>query len=312
MHLIAQLGIPDLLANGAKSTDELARATETHEPSLYRVLRALSAVGVLNEQPGHRFELTPVGALLKRGPGSMRGIVLWLNDPRHDRAWDEMLHSVRTGKTGAEKAWGMGIFEYLQKHPDFSEIFNDAMTSLSGNNVKAVVAGYDFAGIKKLMDVGGGHGALLEGILEKNPSMSGVIFDLPHVVEGARKSLKERGLDRRCEAVGGDFFKSVPSADAIIMSHIIHDWDEEHARKILESCRKALPPHGKVLLVETVVTPPNQFSTAKLLDLEMLVMAGGRERTEDEYRALFASAGLKLARVVPLPSGQSVLEATLG
>lgn len=310
LYVAAKLNIGDILADGPLPVNEIAKKTETHAPTLYRVLRALTIVGVLVEKPGQAFELTEIGNYLKSGPGSLKSMILWINDPRHGLAWNELLYSVKTGKTGAEKAYGMPAFQYLEKNKDLGKIFNDAMTNMSGMNSGAVAAGYDFSGIKTLMDVGGGHGAMLTSILTKNPAMKGMIYDLPYVIEGTVAALKKTSMDIRCQAIGGDFFASVPTgADAVIMSHIIHDWNDEKSSLILKNCAKALPNNGKILLVEAVVPGANEFSPAKLLDLEMLVMVGGKERTKEEYQDLFKQSGLKLGQIVPLANGQSVIEA---
>jgi len=309
LWVAAQLGIADLVAQGVKRTDELARRTGTHERSLYRILRALACVGVFTETAPRQFDLTPLASTLKSdAPNSMRDAVVFVNHPVHDIAWTEILHSVKTGLPGFDRAYGMPIFEYFQKHPEFSEAFNRAMTNLARNDISAVVDSYDFGGIGKLVDVGGGHGALMTSILDRNPGMRGVVFDVPHVIDGTRKALEASGHASRCEAVAGDFFASVPSGDAIIMSHIIHDWDDERCITLLKNTVKALPRNGKVLICEAVIPPGDEFSPAKLLDLEMLVMPGGMERTADEYSALLKQAGFRLARIVPTRNRVCVIE----
>lgn len=309
LWVAAQLAIPDLIAQGVKSTDELARRTGTHERSLYRILRALACVGIFTETAPRQFDLTPLASTLRSdAPNSMRDAVVFLNHPVHDIAWTEILHSVKTGKPGFDRAYGMPIFEYFQKNPEFSEAFNRAMTNLARNDISAVIDSYDFGGIGKLVDVGGGHGVLMTSILDRNPGMRGVVFDLPHVIDGTRKALEASGHAARCEAVGGDFFVTVPSGDAIIMSHIIHDWDDERCITLLRNTARALPRNGKVLICEAVIPPGDEFSPAKLLDLEMLVMPGGMERTADEYSALLKQAGFRLARIVPTRNPVSVIE----
>jgi cyclopropane fatty-acyl-phospholipid synthase-like methyltransferase len=310
LYLAAKLGIADLLKGGSKPVHELARATKTDERSLYRLLRALSGFGIFAETGDRAFQNTPPSKCLLDEPGSMRAVVLFMNDPAHDKAWEKLLHSVRTGKPGAQEAYGADVFEYLfKRNPEFGKVFNDAMTSFASNDIAAITVSYDFSGFKKIVDVGGGHGALMRAILAKNPGMTGVVFDMPGVADGARKTLEAAGLAGRCEVVGGDFFKAVPSADAIIMSHIIHDWDDEKSLAILKNCHKALPAGGKLLLAETVLpNDKNTFSVGHLIDMEMLVMTGGCERTESEYSELLAKAGFKLTRVVASPAPISVVE----
>lgn len=309
LWVAAQIGIADLLADGSKTTDQLAQETETHEQSLYRVLRALACVGIFTEVEPRTFALTPLAAtLLSDAPNSVRDAVMFLNHPVHDLAWTEIIHSVKTGMPGFDRAHGMPVFEYFQQNAEFSEVFNRAMTSLARNDVAAVADSYDFDGIGRLVDVGGGHGALMTTILDRYPAMTGVVFDLPHVVDGTRKSLESSGHAFRCEAMGGDFFASVPGGDAIIMSHIIHDWDDERSVAILSNCAKALPDNGKVLICEAVIPTGDAFSPAKLLDLEMLLLPGGQERTREEFEGLLNRAGFRLNRIVPTQNVVCVIE----
>lgn len=312
LWVAAHLGIADLIARGVRDTDALARETDTHAPSLYRILRALACVGVFTETAPHQFDLTPLASALVSGaPHSVRDVVIFLNHPVHDLAWTEILHSVKTGQPGFERALGVPVFEYFRENPEFSEIFNRAMTTLARNNISAVVESYDFGGIGTLVDVGGGHGALMASVLERHPAMRGVVFDLPHVIEGTKKALQAGGLDARCEAIGGDFFAAVPGGDAVIMSHIIHDWDDERCITLLRNIARALPPQGKVLICESVIPPGNEFSPAKLLDVEMLVLPGGMERTADAYAALLGQAGFRLSRIVPTRNPVCVIEGVL-
>lgn len=220
------------------------------------------------------------------------------------------MHSVRTGLPAFEHVHGKGFFDYCGDDEEFSAAFNGAMTAMSAVAADAVLEAYDFTGVRKLVDVGGGHGYLISRILKRYPRLTGGLIDLPHVVEGARSSFATAALLDRCEVVGGSFFDSVPPGDAYIAKHIIHDWDDEHSRTILQNMRKAMTGNGRVLLVEMVVTPDNKGTMAVLIDLEMLhATHGGRERTEPEFAELFASAGLKLNRIVPTKSQFCVLEA---
>ncbi|HKC64705.1 MAG TPA: methyltransferase [Pyrinomonadaceae bacterium] len=295
IYVAARLGIADLLKDGPKTSDELARATDTNGPMLYRVLRALAGLGIFAEDEQKRFTLTPLAEPLQTGPNSFRAMAIHLAENSSWKAWGNLLESVRTGESAFKLANGVEVFPYYAEHKESFEPFNEAMTNLSEAVIKAVVPAYDFSSIRKLVDVGGGHGSLLAAILKANPGTRGVLFDLPTVVEGAKERLEMEGVLDRAEVVGGDFFDSVPSGgDAYMMKLIIHDWDEERAVRILKNCHSAMEDGGRLLLVETVVPEGNEPSFAKMMDLQMLVMTGGRERTEAEYRDLFASGGFRL------------------
>jgi hypothetical protein len=311
VYVAAKLGVADLLANGAKHTNELARETESDAPSLYRVLRALAAQGVFTEVSDHTFALTPTAELLRSDSrNSLRNLAIFMGEDWHWQVWGRALYSVRTGKNAWSEVHGQEVFPYFEANPEAAKIFNEAMSSLSTLAIEAVVAGYDFSGIHSLVDIAGGYGRLLTAILEANPSLHGVLYDLPHVIEGARQSVGANRAASRCEFVSGNFFSSVPvGGDAYLLKNIIHDWDDERAVKILRKIKQSMETDGRVLLVETVVTPGNEPDLAKLLDIEMLVSPGGKERTAHEYRQLFAAAGLRLTRIVPTKSPYSVIEA---
>jgi SAM-dependent methyltransferase len=311
VYVAAKLGIADLLSSGAKSTNDLAAATHTDAPSLYRVLRALASQGVFTEVSDHVFGLTPMAQLLRSdSTRSLRDLAIFMGEDWHWKVWGRTLYSVRTGKPAWGEAHGQEVFPYFQANPEASRIFNNAMTSLSSLAIQAVIDGFDFSGIEALVDIAGGHGRLLTAILAANPSVRGVLFDLPHVIEGARESVKVTGVASRVEFVEGDFFAEVPAgADAYIMKHIIHDWDDARALKILSNIRRVMKENGRVLLVESVISPGNEADLGKLMDLEMLVSPGGKERTAAEYGELFVSAGLRLTRIVQTKSPYSVIEA---
>ncbi|MCU1283876.1 MAG: methyltransferase [Acidobacteriales bacterium] len=315
VYTATKLGIADLLADGPKPVAELAKQTQTHEDALYRMLRALACAGIFAEvEAGSRlFALTPPAEFLLSGrEGSMREFLLFFPDPFHFHLYAEMLYSIKTGKPAVEHVHGMPVFELFAdpKYKEESVVFNAAMTSFSAVVVPAVLEVYDFSGIGTLMDVAGGHGFVLTSILKKYPEMRGKLVDLEHVTKGARQRIAELKLTDRCEVVTGDFFQSVPEgADAIIMKHIIHDWDDEKALLILKNCRKALGKNGKLILLEAVISEDNEPHPGKFVDLEMLIFPGGRERTESEYRKLFEEAGFKMNRVVPNKSPLSVVEA---
>ena len=237
-------------------------------------------------------------------------MALWISDPTHLQIYADALHSVMTGQPAVEKTFGVRVFEYFPRNPELSEVFNNAMTNFSAFVVPAALEAYDFSGVDSIVDVAGGHGQVLMSILKRYPQMTGVLFDLDHVIAGAGPRILESGLDGRIRTESGDFFKAVPAgADAYVMKHIIHDWDDEKARAILRSIRAAMKPSGRVVLLESVLTPSNQPDFGKLLDLEMMLLPGGRERSEAEFRRLFASAGFELTRIVPTSSPLSVIEA---
>ena len=303
----ARLGVPDLLKGGPTSSDELARRTGTHPASLYRLLRILATAGLLVESRERHFALTPLGALLRTDvPGSLHSTAAFISTEGHWRRWGNLLHHVRTGEAPDHAVWDM-----WKERPEEAALFNGFMTEMATMRAAAVLGGYDFAGIARLIDVGGGHGQLLASILKAHPDMRGILFDLPHVIEGAKRLLDSAGVADRCERVAGSFFEAVPGGgDAYLLSVVIHDWDDEQAQTILKNCRAAMAPSGKLLLVEHVVpTNGEQSLSVLLLDLRMLVGTnGGRERTAGEFDALLSAAGFKLQRSVPLESSFNIIE----
>lgn len=311
VYVGAKLGIADLLAGGPKSVEELAKATDTDAPSLYRVLRALASIGVFIEQADRQFALTPNAEPLRSDtPNSLRDVAIFWGEDWHWEVWGKILYSVRTGKSAWAQSHGEEVFAYFEKNPEAAQIFNRAMSSFSGGATAAVLEAFDFDGIGTLVDIAGGHGRMLTGILEANPKLRGILFDLGHVIEGARETVAATAVKDRVEFAAGDFFTSVPKgADAYIMKHIIHDWDDERALTILKNIKQAMNPGGRVLLVEAIIAEGNNQDFGKLLDLEMLVSPGGKERTAAEYEELFTRAGLKLTRIVPTKSPYSVIEA---
>ena len=311
----AELSLAEQLVGGPKTAQEVAGTMGVHAPSLYRLMRALAEVGMLIQDDSDRFALTATGALLRSDtPGSFRAMALLLGRLWHHTAWASLADSVRSGQSAFLKVYGVPHFEWLQTNSEEGAIFNEAMTSLTGVAADAVTQAYDFSSVARIADVGGGHGLFLSKIVKANPHMSGILFDLPHVAEGAKKLLGDAGLSARCEVMCGDFFRSVPAGcDAYILKHVLHDWDDARCETILSRCRDAMALGGRVLVVEMVVPPPGVPSFARLIDLEMLtISSNGRERTEREFADLFAKAGLSLARIVPMQSPYSVLEAHLG
>ena len=310
LGVAARLGIPDPLAAGEKHVDDIAAETGTHAPSIYRILRTLASTGVFAETSPKSFINTPVSEALRSDvPGSMRNIMIFMAEPWHTLAWGNMMHSARTGETAWKATYGEEVFDWLANHPAESEIFNAAMTDMSGFAGPAVAEAYDFSSIDTLADIAGGHGFLLSQILKANPNVKGILFDLEHVIAGAGDMLERHGVADRVQTASGDFFKEVPPADAYIMKHIIHDWDDERSIHIMRSIHKAMVGEGKLLLAEMVVPDGNEPHPSKVLDLEMLTLPGGLERTADEYAKLFEQAGFKLNQIVPTRSAFCVIEA---
>jgi 2-polyprenyl-3-methyl-5-hydroxy-6-metoxy-1,4-benzoquinol methylase len=299
------------LKDTAKTAAEVAEATATHAPSLYRVMRALAGAGVLAEDAEQRFSLTPLGETLRSDvPFSLRALATSELGEVHYPSWGALLHTVKTGERGFDHVFGTDCWDYFGKHPENAAIFNQSMTELTRIVEPAVSKAYDFSSFAKIVDVGGGHGSLLTSILKKNPQAKGVILDAPQVVEGATARIKAEGLTERCEAVGGNFFEAVPEGgDAYIMKHIIHDWDDREAIAILKNCRKAIKEGGHVILIESVIPEGNEPSLAKFGDLVMMLIPGGRERTAAEFAALFEAAGFRLERITPTESPMCLIEA---
>ncbi|HYO92848.1 MAG TPA: methyltransferase [Pyrinomonadaceae bacterium] len=311
VYIAAKLGLADQLKDGAKTADELAEATATHAPSLYRVMRSLAGAGLLFEDEEKRFSLTPLGATLRSdAPFSLRAFATSELGEVHYPSWGALLHTVRTGERAFDHVFGTDCWDYFSKHPENAQIFNQSMTEVTRVVEPAVARAYDFSGFAKIVDVGGGHGGLLTSILKKSPQSKGVILDSPQVVAGAKARIEAEGLTERCEAVGGNFFESVPEGgDAYIMKHIIHDWDDKEAIAILKNCRRAVKEGGKVILIESVIPKGSEASLAKFADLVMMLIPGGRERTAEEFAALFEAAGFRLERIIPTESPMSVIEA---
>jgi hypothetical protein len=302
------------LARGPKTPEELASATNAHGPSLYRLLRALASMGVFAERSDGTFESTALADRLRSDtPDSQRAFALSYGEPWWWNAFGELLHSVKTGDTAFSRVHGMTFFEYLGRQPDAARIFNTNMTAATVGLAEALVTAYDFSQVKVLVDVGGGHGALAGAVLRQNPLMRAVIFDQPAVLEGAASVLHQPGILARCDLSPGDIFQAVPAGgDLYLLKDIIHDWDDVRAAVILQNVRRAMPPDAKLLVVESLIPPGNEPFRGKLVDITMLVLTGGKERTEAEYTRLLHGAGLRLNRAIrlnPLKSSASLLEA---
>ncbi|MFX1281271.1 MAG: methyltransferase [Promethearchaeota archaeon] len=295
------MNIADLLANGSKSVDELSIATKTHAPSLYRVLRVLDRMGIFFEESPEIFSLTEASEFLKTdSPFSVKDWAILNGSEWHSRSWMNLLYSVKTGRPSFWEIYGMKGFEYFQKNQEDYEVLSKAMTFFSKGQARRIVNSYNFSNFRTIVDIGGGNGYLLAAILKNNPSLRGILFELPEVVDGAREILEKENLLDRCSIMAGDFFQSVPKgADAYIMKYIMHDWSDENARKILQNCRENIAPDGKLLVVDKVISLKNGLNDEIMGDIEMMILGEGRERTEGEFRELFYSAGFKLTKIIP-------------
>ena len=309
VYVAAKLGIADLL-DSPKTAEQLAHDTGMHPRAMYRLMRALACGGIFRERNDGRFEQTDASRFLRSDiPNSLRYTMLSELGPTHYGPWGELLHSVQTGQPAFDHVFGEPIFSWFQKHPDRSKIFNQSMSELTAMVEPAVLEAYDFSNCGTLVDVGGGRGSLIAAVLRKHKSLRGVVYDAPHVVEAAKTHLAEMGVADRATTAAGDFFHSVPAGgDTYMMKHIIHDWDDDLCRKILRNCHKVLKPGGKVLIIDQVLPGRNEFSPGKFSDLLMMVMPGGAERTEKEFRALLESSGFKCARIIPTNSIVDVVE----
>jgi hypothetical protein len=310
IHVAATLGIADLLKDGPRTSDNLAAAVAAHPAALYRFLRALASVGVFREEDGRRFALTPLGDCLRSdaaepvGPGAR-----FIGGPYNWQSWGDLLHSVRTGETAGPHVHGMSHWEYGARHSEEAAVFDAAMTGMSQRQAGAVLVAYDFGRFRRVVDVGGGHGAFLAAVLAKYPETRGVLFDQPQVVAQAAPVLRAAGVAERCEVVGASFFDAVPDGGgAYVVKNVVHNLGDEQAAAILRACRRAMGPTGVLLVIEPVVGPPNEGALEKFTDLIMLVVPGGQSRTRAELSNLFAGAGFRLAGMTATTSEVSVVE----
>ncbi|TCM50473.1 methyltransferase [Kribbella sp. VKM Ac-2568] len=306
LSVAAELGLSDELAREPRTAADLAKAVGADEDTLRRLLRALVAVGVYAEHDG-AYSNTAVGAGLRSNvAGSLRPLARTLQDPALWAAWGQLGHSVRTGENAFEALHGYDVWTHRQGQPEHNAIFNDNMAALTSSVAAAVAAAYDFSGRSSVVDIGGGQGILLEAVLTAYEHLSGTVFDLSHVVATKPRS---PALESRWSSVAGSFFESVPPADAYLLKSILHDWPDDRCVEILRTCTASLNPGGVVLVVELILGRTGQEVLAAFSDLNMLVLPGGRERTETEYAALFTAAGLRLNRVLDTNSRMSILEA---
>ena len=315
LYVAAKLNIADRLSGGPRPVEALATETETNADGLYRVLRALVSIDVFSEPQPRTIALSPTAELLRRDvAGNIHAMVLWSTNPFLMHVTSDLLHSVQTGTPAIEHLYGKPAFECFASMPEFSYAFNEGMTAISADLAPAVLEAYDFSGVGTLMDVAGGHGYFLCEALKRYPQMKGILLDRPDVVEGAKCVLCDMRVEDRCQPVGGNFFEHIPAgADGYYMQHIIHDWNDEAALKILGNVRQALAGgrQGRLIVVDMVLPEDARPHPAKLLDLLMLMFPGGRERTEQEWRELLSKAGFAITRIVPTKAPDSVIEAAI-
>ena len=307
----AEMGLADRFTGGSRSADELCAEYGMHKPSFRRFMRSLTGMGIVTQAAPGEYRLTQLGEALKTGaPGAARSTLITLIGKFVSPAWENLDYSLRTGEPAFEKHYGKGLFEFIQQTPGMPEVFSETMVGIHGQEPPAVAAAYDFSGLGSLVDVGGASGNMLGHVLSRHPKLRGVLYDLPHVVSDAVPLLSGFGVSDRVSIEGGSFFERVPAGhDAYLMSHIIHDWDEQECATILGHCRAAMKPDGKLLIVEMVLPEGDAPHPGKLLDMMMLVGPGGQERTPAEYDALLTANGFKMTRIVPTASAVSVVEA---
>lgn len=310
IYVAAKLNIADLLANGPRSVEEIAATVGAHPRSLYRLLRALASLGIFEEDSNGRFGLTPLAELLQtEREGSLHPFALSYGEPWWWDAWGRLLHSVQTGETAFNSVHGQSLFEYLDQHLEAAKIFNANMRSMTAGEAKTLANAYDFSQTRLLVDVGGGLGTMATAVLQAQPGAKAILFDLPSVIAGARGYLAA-GSEGRCQLVAGSFFEWVPrGGDTYLLKDIIHDWDDARSIAILRNCRRAMSESAKLLLIERVIPPGNEPAEGKLVDISMLVMTGGMERTESEYRALLEAAGLRMMKIIPTGVSASIIQA---
>ena len=311
VSVAAELGIADVIGDGRKTTEEIAAATKTHAPSLYRALRGLAGANIFREDGEGVWTNTTLSKVLRSNvPGSLRYAAIAAMGQEHYVAWGALADCVRTGETGMKHALGKEIWEYYRENEKHAKNFDQFMVDFSAGVNAALLKAYDFGGIEHLIDVGGGHGGVISAVLQQYPKLKGTLFDQPYVVDGAKRTLDLAGVADRCDRVGGNFFESVPTGgDAYLMKFIVHDWNDEKSLTILKNIRRAIKPNGKLINVDVVVNEGNGADWGKLMDVNMLVMTSGLERTAKQFKELLAKAGFKLTRVVPTECPLSIVEA---
>jgi O-methyltransferase len=312
LNVVARLDVAGHLSRGPRSAQQLAGELGLHAPSLYRVLRLLCAYGVFREDRSGAFSLTPIGRRLRADvPDSARAMLVYNGQPWQTEPYAQIEYTLRTGKPSFDQIFGAPFFDYAASRPDVAKIFDDAMTSVASLHAAAVTGAYDFRGISMLADIGGGNGMFLSHLLTEHPHMRGILFDLPHTATAAAAALAQSGVGDRCSVETGSFFDRVPeNADAYLLSHILHDWDDARCRAILRSCRRAMRPDSRLLVVDVVLgRADNRFAQGILADIQMLLVLSGRERTEPEFRELLESEDLVIQRIIPTSAPESIVEA---
>jgi len=310
IYVVARLGIADLLKDGPRSYKQLAESTKVHPHSLYRVLRTLASVGVFSEIEAGLFEQTPAGSLLQSDiVGSQRALAMLFWEPWWRQGWDELLDCVKTGKVAFDRVHGMSLFDFLSGNAEASDLFNRAMTSFTEKESDSILPAYNFSGFTRIVDVGGGHGGFIRAVLGAYPQIEGVVLDLPHTIEEAKRIVREKSVENRCFFAAGDFFEWVPEGgDLYTLKSIIHDWDDDRAVEILRNCRRAIRQNGRLLMVERVLPTGNEPSAGKIMDIVMMVNLGGVERSATEYRALLEKADFRMVQIIPTASAVSIIE----
>ncbi len=319
IRVATELGIPDLLKDGPKTAEDLAKSSGTDARSLYRLLRALSSVGLFVLNENGFFALTELGATLRSDlEDSLRSSVLMFLSDECIKAWKDLVYSIKTGETAFDHVFGMSDWEYRAKHKEQGSIFNAVMSRQAKVTGKLIAENYSFSNISSIVDVGGGDGSLMISLLKAvDPHLKGVIYDLTHAAEEAKVQVSKAGLSSRCQVLSGDALNSAPAGgDAYLLSRVIHDWNDEKSIRILRNCNKAMGVGGRILLIERVVPSSStkeieksqDLETIFFIDLNMMVMNGGRERTEEEYKSLFEASGFELEKVTPMISGQDIIE----
>jgi O-methyltransferase domain/Dimerisation domain len=311
LHVAATLGLADQLKDGPRSYEAVAHACGAHPTSLYRLLRALAAVGVFHETDSKEFSLTPLGVCLTSNAlGSVRNYARWIGTPGQWTPWDNLLHSIKSGESALRFTYGMDAWTYRTQHPEERAIFDSAMTGNSRSEAQAVLQAYNFSRFACVVDVGGGQGLLLKAILLACPATRGILFDQPQVIASPDQALVSAGLTERCEIIAGSFFEAVPeNGDVYLMKAILHDWDDRTSVDILRTCRRAMSPAATLIIIERVIGPPNESPEGKFSDLNMMVQYGALERTRQEFHDLLKCGGFEMTEVVPTRSPLSIIVA---
>jgi O-methyltransferase domain len=312
LRTAAQLRLADHLAGQPQTAQQLAAITGTHAPALYRLLRTLAANGIFSEDESHRFSLTALAEPLRSGvPGSVRTSILSITGDLFVLPWSKLLYSVQTGQPSFDHHFGVPFFDYLTTHPEEAAMFSDMLMGINSGDAPAIAAAYDFSSYSHVADIGGATGHLLTTVLASHPGPRGTLFDLPHNQAAAGELIQSRGMADRVTFCPGSFFETIPGGcDLYVLSHVIHDWSEEQCLTILGNCHRAMTAGSRLLIIEMVLSEGNAFHPGKALDITMLTLAGGQERTEPEYRALLEKANFQLTRVIPTNSAVSIVEAS--